>query len=97
MTSRPCPEQFDNLSDYCDALRTLPWLTPTEYGYLLQETLAWGEEHQAEAAAQYRSEVALFGDAGPGQWTALCEGSCRLAETREAIARVRRIVQNLVA
>lgn len=89
--SRPDPGAFDSLEDYCHALRGFPWLTPAERACMLQLSIDIGEESIAEAYAQYRSECALFGDAGPGQGLALREMRKQLAEDRAALARVSRI------
>jgi hypothetical protein len=94
--ARPDPEQFacrfDEFEDYCHALRSLPWLTPGEYACLLQQDIAYGEENYAEHLTQYRSECAMFGDAGPGQGLALREMSASLAERRAALKRVQAII-----
>lgn len=97
LTNRPNPEQFDGFDDYCDALRRCKWLTPAEYACLLQQELAWGEEAHAETVTQYRSECAMFGDAGPGQALSVHEGHRMLAETRAKLATVRRVIANLAA
>lgn len=90
--SRPDPSDFESLEDYCHALRGFPWLTPAEQACMLQVSIDYGEEAVAEAYAQYRSECALFGDAGPGQGLTLQKMRQRLAEERAALARVLRII-----
>lgn len=45
--------------EFCDS-----WLTPDEHG---RTALSYMEENLAEHEAQYLSECAMFGDAGPGQ------------------------------
>jgi hypothetical protein len=35
--------------------------------FTLEDELFWLEEHLGEVETQYRSECALYGDAGPGQ------------------------------
>ena len=35
--------------------------------FTLEDELFWLEEHLGEVECQYRSECALYGDAGPGQ------------------------------
>ncbi len=91
------PDDFDNFEDYCAALRRREWLTPAEFACLLQESIAWGAEHHAETVTQYRSECAMFGDAGPGQALAVHQGARMLAEDRARLAAVRRIIANLDA
>lgn len=71
------------------------WMTPVEYYYTLAETLSWGEESHAEIVAQYQSECALFGDAGPGQGLAVIESSKMLRDLRDRMARVKRVIANL--
>jgi hypothetical protein len=78
-----------------DHLREREWLTPAEYAVLLSEDLYWGEEHHAETVAQYRSECALFGDAGPGQGIACIESSKMLRDLRDRLEHVRRVIANL--
>ena len=90
-------EDFDGLDDYCDALRRQESLTPVEFSYILQQSIAWGEESKMECSTQYRSECAMFGDAGPGQYAALVDTSRLLADDRARLARVSRIIANLAA
>jgi len=78
-----------------DHLREREWLTPAEYAVLLSEDLYWGEESHAEIVAQYRSECALFGDAGPGQGIACIESSKMLRDLRDRLEHVRRVIANL--
>lgn len=44
------------------------------------DTLYWAYESQGEIEAQYGSEVALFGDAGPGQAIDVANGRYHLAD-----------------
>jgi len=92
--TRPDPEQYSDFDDYCDALRNLKSLTPVEYSCLLQQDLYWCEEHHHETVTQYRSECAMFGDAGPGQGLDVANGARRLSELRAKLARVRRVIAN---
>ena len=97
MTDRPNPRDFEDFDDYCAALSKLESLTPAEYSCLLQQELTYGEEYYAESLTQYRSECALFGDAGPGQGVNLIKTSQRLGQVRAQLARINRIVANLAA
>jgi hypothetical protein len=90
-------EDFDTFEDYCDALRRCKWLTPSEYATLLSQEIDAGEEYYGEIYAQYRSECAMFGDAGPGQGLAVRDTGRQLAESRARLATVRRIIANLAA
>ena len=96
-TARLDPAAYESLDDYAAALSRLEWLTPAEYAAVLEWSLAYGEESHAETVTQYRSECAMFGDAGPGQGLAVREGARMLAQDRAKLARVRRIVANLAA
>jgi hypothetical protein len=88
---------FDDFDDYCAALSRKSSLTPVEYRYLVSQSIAYGEEHHAESATQYRSECALFGDAGPGQARDLRNAAQCLADDRATHARLGRIIANLAA
>jgi len=88
------PEDFDDFDEYCDALLRLPSRTPAQELALVEQSIAYGEEYQAEALTQYRSECALFGDAGPGQWKAAHDRSGLVALAAKA-DRLRRICANL--
>ena len=90
-------DQFEDFDSYCEALRRREWLTPGEFYSLLSQDLAYGEEAYGEIYTQYRSECAMFGDAGPGQGLAVRDTGRMLHETRERMATVRRIIQNLSA
>ena len=90
-------EQFEDFDDYCAALRRREWLTPDEYAALLSQDLAYGEEAYAETCTQFRSECAMFGDAGPGQGIAVRDLGRMLQESRSKLATVRRIIHNLSA
>jgi hypothetical protein len=90
-------KDFDNFDDYCAALSRKSLLTPVEYRYLVSESIAYGEEHYAESAAQYHSECAMFGDAGPGQASGLNSTKQQLADDRATHARLGRIIANLAA
>ena len=91
MTPTIRSEDFDNFEDYCK------WLTPSEYATLLSQEIDAGEEHYSEIYAQYRSECAMFGDAGPGQGIAVRDTGRQLVESRARLATVRRIIANLAA
>lgn len=78
-----------------DEERLEEWLTPHEYAARLSEDLYWGEESHAEIVAQYRSECALFGDAGPGQGIACIESGKMLRDLRDRLEHVRRVIANL--
>lgn len=97
MATQINPEDFDGFDDYCDALRSQKSLTPTEFACLLQQSIAYGQESYAEHYTQYRSECALFGDAGPGQATAYAQIGKMVKEDIARLARVRRIAMNLGA
>jgi len=58
------------------------WLEPGEHGRSL---FSENEEILGEMEAQYRSECAMFGDAGPGQ-------AINIAQCHAEISRVRRIL-----
>ena len=62
------------------------WLEPDQYGMCGLDYLY---EHIAEADAQYRSECALFGDAGPGQGHQLCIARENLRRVEERIEKLR--------
>jgi len=53
--------------DYFVELGKKKSLTPSEMLAYLNHQIAIGEESLGEHEAQYRSECAMFGDAGPGQ------------------------------
>ena len=88
---------FEDFDDYCAALSRKSSLTPVEYRYLVSQSIAYGEEHYAESMTQYRSECALFGDAGPGQARGLNITKQQLADDRATYARLGRIIANLSA
>ena len=92
-TIRPNANDFDSLEDYCYALRTsgLKSFTADEQACLLREELDAKEESYHEHYTQYRSECALFGDAGPGQGLVVRDLARDIADLRERLARVRRI------
>lgn len=90
-------DQFEDFDSYCDALRKRDSLTPKEYACLLEQHLAYGDEAYSEIYTQYRSECAMFGDAGPGQGLRVSELGRELRDTRAKLATVRRIIQNLSA
>lgn len=94
-TPRPNAADFDDFDDYVDALSRLEWLTPAEYACVLSQSIADGEESYSERLTQYRSECAMFGDAGPGQFLTLRSNAEQVAEDRAKLARVRRIIANL--
>lgn len=93
----PTPEDFEDFEDYCAALRRCKWLTPQQYACLLENELVWGEESYAEHYTQYRSECAMFGDAGPGQGLTVQSLGRQLSELRSRINQVRRVISNLSA
>ena len=84
-------EEFD---DYCAALRRLGLRTPEQELALTEQAIAYCEESQAEAQTQYRSECALFGDAGPGQFAA-AYGNNGLRELRAKREHLLRVITNL--
>ena len=88
---------FEDFDDYCAALSRKSSLTPVEYRYLVSQSIAYGEEHYAECAAQYHNECAMFGDAGPGQASGLNSTAQQLADERATHARLGRIIANLAA
>lgn len=90
-------QDYDSFDDYCDALRGQQWLSPAEYAALLTQSIAYGEESYGEYLTQYRSECAMFGDAGPGQGLQLSNLSRLLSADKAQLARVRRIIDNLNA
>lgn len=90
-------KDFDDFDDYCAALSRKSSLTPVEYRYLVSQSIAYGEEHYEESMTQYRSECALFGDAGPGQASGLNSTKQQLADDRAKHARLGRIIANLAA
>ena len=61
------------------------WLTPDEDG---RTQLSYNEESIAEHEAEFRSECALFGDAGPGM-------GYRLQQMKAAHAKVVRQIERL--
>ncbi len=88
----PIPEEaLGDVDDYMHALSRMPWRTVEEQRAFEQISLAYGEEHLSEATTQARSEQALFGDAGPGQWLHVSNVSKILAEEREHIETLGRI------
>lgn len=89
--------EFDDFDDYCAALSRKSSLTPVEYRDLVGQSIVYGEEHYAESMTQYRSECAMFGDAGPGQALGLSSTAQRLADARAKYARLNRIIANLAA
>jgi hypothetical protein len=91
MDNRPTPEDFDGFDEYCDALRTLKSLTPSEYCCLLQQDLDWAEESYGECYSQYRSECAMFGDAGPGQAIHVRDLAQSIADIKRRLARAKRV------
>jgi hypothetical protein len=88
---------FEDFDDYCAALSRKSLLTPFEYRCLLSQSIVYGEEHYAESMTQYRSECALFGDAGPGQAHGLNITKQQLADDRAKHALLGRIITNLAA
>ena len=61
------------------------WLTPDEDG---ATPLYWYEESLGEAETQYKSECALYGDAGPGQGLRVREGRAALAKIKAQLTRL---------
>jgi hypothetical protein len=61
------------------------WLTPDEEGRSL---LDYQQESLGEHEAQYRSECAAFGDAGPGQGLRVSEMKRELASVQARIAKL---------
>ena len=51
--------------------------------FSLEEELFWLDEHLGEVESQYRSECAMFGDAGPGQGSNVA----RLKKIRASLVR----------
>ena len=90
-------DDFDNPDDYYAALCGRQWLTPKEYAFKLGFEIDMGEEHYAESYTQYRSECAMFGDAGPGQAADLQFITRTLREDRARLERVNRVIRNLAA
>lgn len=85
---------YEDQDDYCAALARLPYRTPEQEYALVEWRIAGAEEARAEAITQYRSEQALFGDAGPGQFAA-AHGDNGLSALRQKRDRLLRICQNL--
>lgn len=46
------------------------------------------EEYVAESDAQYRSECAMFGDAGPGQGSNLARAEVKLASVKARLVKL---------
>jgi len=63
------------------------WLTQTEDE---PSALSMFEENVGEHEAQYRSECALYGDAGPGQGLRLTEMKRELASVKARIEKLTR-------
>jgi hypothetical protein len=53
-----------------------------------EEAIEYGEEHAAECQMEYRSECALFGDAGPGM-------ALRVRHAYEGVADMKRAVRSM--
>jgi hypothetical protein len=85
---------YEDFDDYCAALRRLPSRTPEQELCITEQAIAHCEESRAEAITQFRSETALFGDAGPGQWEA-AYGDRGMQAMRAKRDRLVRICANL--
>lgn len=72
-------------AEYYDGTRALPALQWMEDAL---EALPWLEENLGEHEAQYRNEVAMFGDAGVGQALRIRDMQDRLCSIRNRLTKL---------
>ena len=63
-------------------------LTAEQFITMARESYAYGDENLGEREAQYKSECAMFGDAGPGQLHTIRAIKADLAQMRETYHRL---------